>query len=1088
MGRFVLATVAVAAAAVLCSAGPAAAQAAEGVRIISPRADALNTSGTVVARVRAPRRVTGLRLYLRGKRFHDITRRFRASGAGVRTAVLRLGRDLARGRNHLFVQARRAGRFEADSVHFTAARPRPGLLRLGGLRSGAQRAPLALVARAPRAGELRARLSGRSASALFERDADGVWRARLAAHNGLRFGRNRLTVTAFNRDGWYGRVRRIFRIRRTQPLVGAGRDRRMRKGGAVLLDGRSTRAAHRGRRLKLRWEIVSRPKGSTARLTRATSQRPRLRPDISGRYTIRLHATERRRGARAAQASPAAVDTVTVTAQPDVLPTGIPITTLVSTTNPGVRVAGQFHALGSGWVQMLVLDRAAPDAPATANNSYPGTDQGMAALSSAVNSLSYDDLVVLSASGKPASLSSKGSQTLAGIVTGLGGVLQPGTGTQSQLAAGQWSLIGIKGLPQGQANQFIGRQDGSGAPAGSMTGFLQQDTSKNYTFTWPRSYVTFDTQAPGTSSTQNAIGVGSQTYTSAAVAPGQSGFHVVWLDSGTLALRGQYTALASDTGCSGSGPILCLSDLAGALESITNSQAPALLLVASINKPAVTVDGALGGAWATTAQMLNGFGAQPAVFLGLNGSGDYTFVGNQDVLQLEGPNSGLELGQTVAGSPTARLAGLLERSSQGNWSPAANGSPGPGIDPSLFQPTISKVLAQPAQPFPAFDGPGEAAAEQWIFDHLFPNQQIDPNYGIRALYWENQQTKWSDQATRLQDSAVVPVCPGLCSVGFRSVQETLLAEFANVDAVRSYFHDTLGGILNTAFGQNSIAFDGVASDIFGLYDTSEAPDGPDGFAILGDILTIGSGASGLVPGGEGVSAGIAIGAGVATLIGEFANDSGGGSALDPSAFQGDMYEWGQNLSRAWTTGIASLDSIADLLVSDAGRLDAAVQSINALSEPDSWYLGDGTQLTTALNRSATQYMWQTMLSVPVRVVNWVCYDDGGLFHDPKGVSRAAQFRPRAVTSTSSGYTVGTPYMFPIGPDGEVPSDSEVLDPLFNPPTPAQPNNLGLKKEYFWAAAWMGGGNAVTPGFVHIPPSQDMWFQFAGISPPHRCLA
>ncbi|HEY1277375.1 MAG TPA: hypothetical protein VGF25_20880 [Thermoleophilaceae bacterium] len=66
-----------------------------------------------------------------------------------------------------------------------------------------------------------------------------------------------------------------------------------------------------------------------------------------------------------------------------------------------------------------------------------------------MNNLPDDDLVVLSASGQPVGLSSKASNALAGAVENLGGVLLPGTGSAADLATGQWSLIGINGLPQG---------------------------------------------------------------------------------------------------------------------------------------------------------------------------------------------------------------------------------------------------------------------------------------------------------------------------------------------------------------------------------------------------------------------------------------------------------------------------------------------------------------------------------------------------------------------------------------------------------------------------------------------------------------
>ncbi|HEY1277374.1 MAG TPA: hypothetical protein VGF25_20875 [Thermoleophilaceae bacterium] len=82
--------------ALAAAAIPAPARAAD-VRILAPRSDALVTSGRVTVRVRTSARVGRPRVYLRGKRFHEISARFGRPRHGVRSATLRFGRDLVAG-------------------------------------------------------------------------------------------------------------------------------------------------------------------------------------------------------------------------------------------------------------------------------------------------------------------------------------------------------------------------------------------------------------------------------------------------------------------------------------------------------------------------------------------------------------------------------------------------------------------------------------------------------------------------------------------------------------------------------------------------------------------------------------------------------------------------------------------------------------------------------------------------------------------------------------------------------------------------------------------------------------------------------
>jgi hypothetical protein len=1074
--------------AITAAMGVTAGTAAADVRIVSPRDDALTTTSVVTAEVRLSGRVNGFRAYLRGRDFSDVRARFGPARHGVRTALLRVGRELVVGRNHLFVEVRGArGRRQLASSHFTVGRARRAFLRLRGVRGGTTRAPIALRAAARRGAALRATLNGRSIARVFREGRAGRWRADLAAQDGLRFGRNRLTVTAFDEQtGAYGRIRRTFRIRRAQPLIGAGRDRVARRRLLVRLDGRSTRASRPGRVLRMRWRIVKRPKGSKAKLRQARSARPLLRPDVRGRYTIRLRASERGRRGPTASAAPSATDTVEVAAQPAMLPAGIQVTTLASADNPGIQVGGAFYRLG-GWAQMLVLDRTTLEPVGSdANKSYPGTAAGMSQLQQDAAKLTSSELAILSGSGVPAPIGADGQGTLAGVVTSLGGTFEPGAANAADLATGQWSMIGITGLPQGAAHQSIGVADGSGRPPGSMNGFFQLDTKNEFTFTWPPTFQTFDTGAPGTSAAQNVIALGSETYTSAPIPSNiRGGFHVLWLDAGNLTVKGEYTVpnqfrTSLGGACPPSPALTCLDVFAGqTLPAIIDAPGTALIVVASFGKPAAYNAGAVldpgNTSWAAMTQELNGFGAQPAVFLGLNGSGDYSFLGTEGSLQADGPNSGTELGQSQTGAASARLAGLFERDRQGNWAPAVNGSPQPpALALPLYQPSLQQLLAQDPQAFEPFDTVVEQAAEAYINNKLGFGQ-LDPVNGIRALYWGDDSIAWDTAQNTLQNMTPCRLFP--CSDGFRRVKNILLPEFGDVNTVRQYMggpNSELYSLLQTAFITGSVTFDGISSDIQKAYDLPPVqPQGTDPLAIVDDVLTIASGATGAIPEVGGVASGfLTITVGMNQLIADLTNGGGGAPALDTATFQGDVAGWSDALTKGWTQALDGVGATADLLVSDAGRLSAAADYVN---NPDGSTGGWGTStqaedlLIAQLQENLTSYMWSTMLPVAAQVALCDRYPRNPGQGFPPVVSQGVM-EPWLVAFANLGpdsyYYAIQDYAFPILVTEEQAGrflDADTLDTLFSA------DNLGLDPFYFLAGAWTNAqGNATTPGFVWIP--------------------
>ena len=496
------------------------------VEILTPRTNTLAPSGRVTVKVRIRGRTSGFRARVvsRGTatkaRVRMITRRFGRSRRGVRTARLRRS-DVETGRIHLLVTVRRpAGRTAVDRAHFTVGRRSRSALRLRG-PTRTKRSGYRVVAIGSRVDRLRAELNGRNIRPEFRRVSAGRWAALLAAHHRLRFGRNRLVVTAFNRGtGRYRTVRKRFRVRRTRPLAAAGRDRRGIAGRRVRLDGRATRRTSRRRHLRMRWRIAKRPRGAKATLRDARSMRPTLIARTPGPYTVEVRATETGAGG----APTRAYDTLQASLGPDVLPSGVPIQTIGSGTTPGVTVGPasgfvkQFYPMdnpSTAWMQMVVLNRATLSPSAAipgGNKTY--TAANLSQFDEDVEGLDSSSLVILSGGGGANIANQPGAADALDAFLSLGGILDTidcanlqqgqecsealGVGSQSDFFAGDFSLVGVPGLNPGQAAQFVGMQGASNAalPKGAMQGVLQQDVQGNFTFNWPQSDLTFDTAGP----------------------------------------------------------------------------------------------------------------------------------------------------------------------------------------------------------------------------------------------------------------------------------------------------------------------------------------------------------------------------------------------------------------------------------------------------------------------------------------------------------------------------------------------------------------------------------------------------------------
>ena len=640
---------------------------------------------------------------------------------------------------------------------------------------------------------------------------------------------------------------------------------------------------------------------------------------------------------------------------------------------------------------------------------------------------SNPDLVILSGDGQTASYDNNDASDLQQAIGQIGGTLSntPTTGmatgeipsANNDQSQGDWSMVGIPGIPQGQAYQLIGLQQGAGTTAGAMSGSLQVDSSGcHYAFTWAPDYRPFDTSQSRTP-TSNEMVVDGNTYPSANLPlAGQNattGYQLLWLDADTLKVR------ASETF-----GIDALDGLADTLRSIVADPKPGLLLlntIGDVQTPFYTAtagsgndcDGAndcpsagsdgnnFGGViFAKITTLLQEFGANPYVYIMAGSShpgdpgtsGGYSLVGITGLDRLQGPNAGAELSTRMYAGTIARLSGVLKRSRQGVLAPSSTTSPGVSQDPTLLQPGLQRILGEPAQPFQPFATAGQQAAESYIADQL--NLHPDPNYGIRGLYWQTPSLDWNQLADDLTNLSPCSTEP--CASSYAEVEQTLHKEFQEVADVRDALTGTdddggLYGLYKETFiGQTFLNFIRLQNTISGYFHPPvTSTQGPNALGILSGALGIAGGIGGFVPiAGEEVAAAAEVGAGVADIY-EATDSSGDGtSVFDPYGFHSTTATLAGDLSNAYNNIQAAIDRARDLIVSDAGRLQQAAQLATQPATDGGWELSSDErhEIEGRLGQTTAQFMWLTLAQPVFATYECAREDEGGVAqHNPAAV-------------------------------------------------------------------------------------------------------
>jgi hypothetical protein len=774
------------------------------VRILSPRIDSFHTATSVTVRVRAARSAGKPRATLNRKR---IDSSFMRSGRSEWIAHLPPGR-LKMGTDRLVVSVGvGGGRRRYASTRFTVGKRDRSLLTVAPSRAAGVAARIRATSR-PRM--LTAKLNGKRLRWPLGLLPARKETLRLGGDDGLHFGVNHLKVLAVGKRDRYDVERRRIVVRRDRPLAGAGADRKVVAGQKTRLDGRSSRAAHPGKRLSYHWEILSRPSGSHARLVEADSPRPSLKTDEPGKYQVRLQVTEG--GAPAATTGPQGTDILTLFAVEAVPPIGLPVETMASNemklggADSGIRIGEETFWLGApqgATAQAVVIDR---ETLKVIYHASFKTEAEAAALNDELAKIGSKPIVIISVPNLQGTTPRNGLLAADAIQMGI-------ELPTPQLLRSGWSAIGAWGTKEGGtlgagANQNIGKNGAN--YAGDISGYLQRTRKAGFVFV-PGSRVAFETDAPGAAPNANKMVVGGATYTSPTLPScATGGFQVQELMAETL-IPGE-TGTFITAGCGATSEETEQRVMAEFLEGLAQEQGsgagagPHLVLVQSIGSPY----GAGGnGEWDKIGAQIEALGGVAPVFDAARSS--YALVGGVGITPL--PRA--EASQTLTGVK-AQLSGVLKPNLSSAYSP------------ELFSPSgmttfpLSSILYEAPEAWPDSQSGGDKAALAYIAEHVLHleaptlDNACEVPLGppdVRSEYCnEGYATLWGHFATKLEKAPFVP------GHGFEKqeweavVEELAKHEFETVQRVWAMV-DNMQKVFGTSSGTGEVDLDHLATEI-----------------------------------------------------------------------------------------------------------------------------------------------------------------------------------------------------------------------------------------------------------------------------------
>jgi hypothetical protein len=631
---------------------------------------------------------------------------------------------------------------------------------------------------------LRAWLNGRSIQSQFGVSRRGVRSLEVSISQGLRRGANLLRVWTRRRSGLWRKSSIRFSVVVERRLAGAGPDVRVVVGDPYTLAGSSLAAVGRTRPASgpVRWQLVDHPPNSKPpAISDPSAQNPVFTPDVPGRYTFKFTDSSRL-GSTA--------DTVTLAAvPPNPL---VPIETMATEGGQeGIRVGQTFYqARGSetyprgtyNYFQVLVLDRATLGFVSSTTyqcNPPAGCDDIARDLSRLDNS----KLVVAAWHPVVGRLLSSSD-----ILHDFKSVGAPKPDPGVDIRPGNASLIGIPGLPQGQADVKLAPD--STHTNGDMVGYFTPDQYFNYAWL-PRDRERFDTRAPLGAGDSHVFQIGGTAHKLSAL-NGAAGFHVVVVDRLTLrGARGDFF----NTGTSDDA-----ARLAAFLKDVTPRE---LVFIAAVNAPGkatldVSANGPALGALATaiasvggTRDLFNRSGMAPGSNYSLVGWGGAGEGNGQETSALKDPDPG-----------DGRLRGTLSRDHQYS-----------------FKPTVTSTQSQPPDALPgvmvsspsAWPLAGNAGAQKAIAFIGSQPQTKELGADPRAQYWMQTfgEGRWYELAREVRDVAYPGNGHGFTEAEFVDARKEIAQEMTWVGKVRAYMK-----ILSSQFGEDQKAIEAKLTTIY----------------------------------------------------------------------------------------------------------------------------------------------------------------------------------------------------------------------------------------------------------------------------------
>jgi hypothetical protein len=1023
------------------------------VQIVAPGSGALVTGGTARLALRVAPGTTRLQARLNGA---DITRAFRSTG-GLRVAMVGRSSGLTVGANALTVTARSSqGRSIFGFRRFIQGLRTGAVLGVRRLLGASSGGPLQITVATATVGDpvFQATLNGRRIDSAF--GLPGPLRiGGLGANDGLRFGRNNLRLVLYNNNGRYNIVSRTLVVPGNRPIAGAGPDRFAQVGSTTRLSGRSSRPAKPRASLSYRWRIVGAPRGSRARLGRAGTASPSLRPDRIGPYLIELTVAERFGGARRVSR-----DRVVVDSTPDPFPTiGVRFTTLDSSGRMVINGQPVANTGGSSNISLVVLSRT-DRSVISSSNAYDPSPAAIGRLGNKVDevvdgkSSEYNLVAITGTAGVQTGALPKFEAILKRI-----GVSVSGEDRAGLTAGKRFSVIGVPFAPDGSgyvsvdpASREACNEDAP--PEGDLTGYLQ----KQYTTSPPTyglafdEYPHFDTRLPNPPANGNAMSVNGVTYR-ATLPEGSAGLHILALDRRTLEPLQFETvpfpiqqctdfnfAVPTNTGNLAEDKIR-QGNAAGLLKQAIDEGA--LVLVQSIGTPKPTTS-----EWTGIADQLVRIGGNRAVFNAIgNGSPD----AGQGVYALVGSTSGTaaEASQPLKSRP-GRLLGALERNRTASFEPMLADNLAGTINQQLID-----IAYQPSRPFtPAFSTTGERNADLWLTQqmHLTPGD-------VRRDFVIDYTSNWGQAATELSAAQY----PGkleenpFSEAEFNKVKAALKNDVSAYNRVRHYLDEVrapieqsglpayidlqkIGSDINNAIAPRAQAAGKFDSLLMSIFNVNNLPLPPDERAVVSTIANVLS---------------------QVTIQ----------STPDGSPVGGDVNAQASDLAAQLVTRMdqarRGLLGLTRIIAGDGGKLTDMAARLN---DPG-WKLPIEAEsdASDAFRKSASRWFWSSLL--PAAYQLWQLR---GVFHAEDYTCKSAGQQHVFHNESAEGQDLqivgfsGNPPPAPIPltvalgrnirfhaaqPFAEVPP-GDLLRPLFQPADqPARfPKGLGMYKPYLYSSA------------------------------------